>query len=68
MSLTEIMQNADLTLYPKVGLIIFAGVFVLVCYRTLRMTRHTDVNRLGRLALEDDTMAPGESDNTGGAA
>jgi len=72
MSLTEIMQNADLTIYPKVGLVIFAGIFILVVYRTLTMKRHMDVDRLAHLALEEDGMFPPghdtTDDNTGGEA
>jgi len=56
MSLTEIMHNADLSLYPKVGLVIFLGIFLLVCYRTMRMKRTTDLDRLAHLALEEDAM------------
>lgn len=67
MSLTEIMQNADLSLYPKIGLIIFAGIFLLVCYRTLKMKQHTDVDRLAHLALEDEAMITLDHDTTGGA-
>lgn len=67
MSLTEIMQNADLSLYPKIGLIIFAGMFLLVCYRTLRMKRNTDVDRLAHLALEEDAMITTDHNATGGA-
>lgn len=66
MSLTEIMHNADLSLYPKVGLIIFLGVFLLVCYRTMRMKRHADLGRMAGLALEDDAMQS-TSTNTGSA-
>ena len=57
MKLSEIMHNADLTVYPKVGLIIFMGVFLLVTYRTLRMKRHTDLAALANLALEEDHTA-----------
>ncbi|MCB9848179.1 MAG: cbb3-type cytochrome c oxidase subunit 3 [Phycisphaeraceae bacterium] len=54
MSLTEIMHHADLSLYPKVGLLIFLGVFLLVCYRTIRMNRSMDLEHAAHLALEDD--------------
>lgn len=64
MSLTEIMHNADLSVYPKVGLVIFLGIFVLVCGRTLRMRRH-DLDRLAHLALEEDAITPA---NTNGSA
>jgi hypothetical protein len=57
MSLSEIMHNADLSLYPKIGLVIFLGIFVLVCGRTLRM-RRLDLDRLARLALEEDATTP----------
>lgn len=68
MSLTEIMQNAELSIYPTVGLIIFTGIFALVCYRTLRMKRNTDVDRLAHMALDDGAKAVSNHDNTGGAA
>ncbi len=68
MSLTEIMQNADLSLYPKIGLIIFAGIFAMVCYRTLRLKQHTDVDRLAHLALEDDAMDTSDNDSKGSNA
>ena len=61
MKLSEIMQNADLTVYPKVGLIIFLGVFLLVTYRTLRMKRNNDLAALAHLALEEDSPAAGAS-------
>jgi cbb3-type cytochrome oxidase subunit 3 len=36
MSLTDIMSNMELSIYPQVGLVIFFGVFVAVAARALR--------------------------------
>lgn len=68
MSLTEIMQNADLSLYPKIGLIIFTGIFAMVCYRTMRLKQHTDVDRLAHLALEEDAKDISNTDSIGSNA
>ena len=60
MSMSEIMSNADLTLFPKVALIIFMGVFALVAYRVVRMGRKQNIDALSRLALDDGEVASSE--------
>ena len=50
--MSEIMSSADLTLFPKVALIIFLGVFALVMFRVLTMRRQ-NVDHMAHLALDD---------------
>lgn len=58
--MSEIMSNADLTLFPKIALIIFVGVFVLVTYRVLTMNKRQDIDKTARLALDDGDLAETE--------
>ena len=62
MSLSELMSNADLTIYPKIALIIFMGVFVLVTLRVVLMGRKQNVDEMARLALDDGEVASEGSD------
>ena len=61
MRLSEIMSNADLTIFPKVALIIFIGVFILVTLRTMTMSRRQNVDELARLALDDNDSIGGDA-------
>jgi cbb3-type cytochrome oxidase subunit 3 len=58
--MSEIMSNADLTLYPKIALIIFMGVFLLVTFRVLTMNKRQDIDEAARLALEDGDLVETE--------
>ena len=62
MSLTDLMRHADLSVYPQIGLIIFLGVFVAVSLRAMRLNRSQDIERISRLALEDDAADPNGGD------
>lgn len=56
MSLTDIMSNLGLAVYPQVALLIFAIVFVAILVRTLSRSRNFD--RAALLPLDDDSNPP----------
>ena len=51
----QFIQSVDLSVYPMVAMAIFLSVFTLVVVRACRMNRHSDVDALARLALEEDS-------------
>lgn len=55
MSLSDIMGNMDLSVYPQVGLIIFLAVFAGVMARTFSRARRSEYARIGASAIEDPT-------------
>ena len=62
MRLSDVISNAaDLSLYPKVGLVLFVLVFVTILVRTLRRPS-SQTDRWGMLPLNDD-----DTGATGGA-
>ena len=42
--LREVVSNADLTIWPKMAMVIFLGVFAMVVYRVLR---HSSADQIG---------------------
>ncbi len=56
MTLLALTVN-DLSIYPKVGLVVFFVVFIAVTVRALRTPRN-QVRHLANLPLDDDTKAP----------
>ncbi|MEA5556249.1 hypothetical protein [Nodularia spumigena] len=56
MSLSDIMGNMDLSVYPQVGLIIFLVVFVGVMTRTFSRARRGEYARIGASAIEDPAL------------
>lgn len=44
MSLTDIMSHADLSLYPKVSLVLFLAVFAAVAWRVSRRDAAEDAH------------------------
>ncbi len=55
MSLTDIMSNMELSIYPQIALIIFFGIFVAVAYRALRTTSQAAKTRAALPFDETDT-------------
>jgi cbb3-type cytochrome oxidase subunit 3 len=53
-SLTDLMSNADLTVWPKAAMVIFLGVFVLVTVRALREGTREQRHRFASIPLEDE--------------
>jgi len=66
MRLSDLMSNADLTVWPEAAMVIFLGVFALVTLRTLREGTREQRRRLASMPLEDEpAIGGGESDGTG---
>lgn len=57
MRLTDIMSGSDLTLYPKVALVLFLIVFFLVLIRTYSRSRRAEMDRARLIPLEDEPGA-----------
>ena len=55
MSLSNIISQLDLTVYPEIGLIIFLSVFVIVSARVIRTPRTTATTR-ALLPLEENDL------------
>ena len=62
MRLSEIVSHADLSWYPKIALVIFTAVFVMVTWRVLRRPKH-EMNRIARLPLEDGGTSASTKDD-----
>lgn len=54
MNLGDVIGNMDLTIYAKVPLIIFMGVFIAVCLRVLRSPA-SRYEACAHIPLDDDT-------------
>lgn len=66
MRLSDVISNAaDLSLYPKVGLVLFVLVFVTILVRTLRRPS-AQTDRWGLLPLNDDDTGAGAAGGVGG--
>ncbi len=65
MSLTDIMSNADLSVYPQIAMVIFLGVFVLVAYRTIRSDPRA-MRKMAESALHDDIADVAKTETNGG--
>lgn len=57
MSLSDIMGNMDLSVYPQIGLIIFLAVFAGVMARTFSRVKRREYERLGAMAMEEPLPA-----------
>lgn len=65
MSLTDLMSNADLTVWPQAAMAIFIGVFALVTHRTIFVSRREEMDRRAALALEEGSVIePGDGART----
>jgi cbb3-type cytochrome oxidase subunit 3 len=53
MRLSDIMSGLDLTIFPKVALVIFLGVFVAVVTRALARSRRAEFSRAASMPLDD---------------
>ena len=58
MSLTDIVSSANLTVFPKLALVLFIGVFIAVSIRTLLNRDPRGVARAAALPLEHDAFEP----------
>jgi len=65
MRLTDIVQHADLALWPQVALVLFLLAFVLVLVRVVFTSRAKD-RAIASIVLEDDTPAPERGEATRG--
>ncbi len=65
MSLSDIMSNMDLTVYPIIGLVIFLAVFIAVASRALSRRRSVEYARAAALPLEPE-RGPTRSTPDGG--
>lgn len=54
MSMSEVMSMSDLSLWPQLAMVLFAGVFLLVM-RRLWATPKTEIGHAASLPLEDAT-------------
>lgn len=61
MRLTDIMSGSDLTLYPKISLVLFLAVFATVVARTYSRRMKHELERAARMPLEDERSAQGPS-------
>jgi hypothetical protein len=52
MSLSDIMGHLDLTLWPKLGLVVFLAVFIAACIRAVLCPRRV-INRCAHLPLDE---------------
>lgn len=52
MKLSDVISQMDLTLWPKMALVIFLAVFVSVCVRVLRRSK-VEMNGCAMRAIED---------------
>lgn len=52
MRLTDIMSNADLTIWPEIAMVIFAVVFTALCVRTFAKGQKAAYEEAARLPLE----------------
>lgn len=67
MRLTDIMSGSDLTLYPKVALVLFLIVFFLVLVRTYSRSRRAEMEAARLIPLDDEPgTALGEETFRGG--
>jgi cbb3-type cytochrome oxidase subunit 3 len=55
MSLTQLMSQAGLWVYPVIALVLFLGVFVGVVVRTFSRRSRRESEQAAQLPLEDDT-------------
>ena len=60
MSLSDIMSNADLSVYPEIAMVIFLGVFLIVGIRILR-SDPKEMREIAKSALDDDGSMSSES-------
>ena len=51
----EVMEAADLTIFPEIGIIIFMIVFMAVVIRVVLMSSN-EADALGRIPLEDGDL------------
>lgn len=59
MRFADLFSSMDLSVYPTLGLVIFAGIFLLVTFRVLRADKRT-MNRNAHMALDDEQQTGGE--------
>lgn len=59
MRLSEIMGRLDLAFWPQAALVIFLAVFASVVWRLYAKTSREEMERAGRLPLEEGGVGPG---------
>ncbi|MEO0482137.1 MAG: hypothetical protein AAF138_00765 [Planctomycetota bacterium] len=67
MRLTDIVQHADLALWPQIAMVLFMFAFVLVGLRVVLTSREQD-RAMARAAIEDDVPAKPASASQGADA
>lgn len=56
----EVMQHADLTVWPVVGLVFFVAAFVAAALWLWVAERHTDWQAVGEMPLESGEIVDGK--------
>lgn len=64
MSLTDIVSAADLTIFPKIGLVLFLAAFIALMVRTFVRYGPARAGAAAAMPLEDDDAAAPSSDHT----
>ena len=54
MRLSDVMSHAGLAWYAEIALVIFFAVFVAIAIAVLRPSRKSELERAGRMPLEDE--------------
>jgi cbb3-type cytochrome oxidase subunit 3 len=57
MKLSDLMGSAGLSRYAEIALIVFLAVFALIVVRTFWPSRRPEMDRMGRLPLEDSDLS-----------
>ncbi len=56
--LRRVLTEIDLTLYPKVSLVIFLIVFGMICWSVWTLNRRLNVSAVAHLPLDDTPVSP----------
>jgi len=55
MSMSDIVSGLGTTSWPIAGLLLFAGLFAAIVFRTFRMTPPEEHDEASRIPLDEDT-------------
>lgn len=58
MRVSDVVQHADLSLWPQLALVLFVGAFLIVSIRALR-TGKTEASAMAGIPLDDDSSEYG---------
>ncbi|MEM1329774.1 MAG: cbb3-type cytochrome c oxidase subunit 3 [Planctomycetota bacterium] len=65
MRLSDVFGHLDLTIYPKIALVLFVTVFLAVVFRALRSPKR-QMAEYSRMALDDEASLSANENAAGG--